>query len=279
MSATPQSRPDPADVWKVYGLTRSQELRDRLIVRYAPLVKYVAGRLAMGLPPTIDVDDLTSYGVFGLINAIERYDPGRQVKFETYAIARIRGAMLDGLRASDWIPYSVRQKAKELERAYSRLEARLGRSATDSELAAELGIGSAALGKMLLDVRALTLSSLDETWNGEDEEGNGLKPMEVIEDSSSDDPVDLVEFEERKGLLAAAVRALPERERLIVTLYYYEGLTAKEISQILGVSQSRISQLHSKAIMRLRAHLSEEFHGLPGSPGQPGPKASDQPCR
>jgi RNA polymerase sigma factor for flagellar operon FliA len=260
-------------------LTHSQELRDRLIVRYAPLVKYVAGRLAMGLPPTIDVDDLISYGVFGLINAIERYDPGRNVKFETYAIARIRGAMLDGLRAFDWIPYSVRQKAKELERAYSRLEARLGRSATDCELAAELGVTLGALGKMLLDIRALALGSLDETWNGEDEEGNGLKPMEVIEDSSCEDPVDLVEFEERKRLLADAVQTLPERERLIVTLYYYEGLTAKEISRILGVSQSRISQLHSKAVMRLRARLSEDFSGQPAAAGQPGPKASDRPCQ
>lgn len=250
------------EAWRIYARSRDQEIRDLLIMRYAPLVKYVAGRLAMGLPANIEVDDLISYGVFGLISAIERFDPGREVKFETYAIARIRGAMLDGLRAFDWIPYSVRQKAKELERAYSRLEARLGRSASDAELAAELGISLARLGKLLLDVRALTLGSLDDTWNGEDEEGTGLRPMEVIEDSTSMDPVDLIEFEERKQQLAQAVRSLPGRERLVVTLYYYEGLTAKEISKILGVSQSRISQLHSKAVMRLRAKLGDDIGGL-----------------
>lgn len=245
------------EAWEVYSLTRDPRVRNRLIMCYAPLVKYTAGRLAMGLPDTVEVDDLISYGVFGLIDAIERFDPQRQVKFETYAVARIRGAMLDGLRAFDWIPYWVRQKAKELERAYSRLEARLGRSATDAELAAELGISIRRLGKMLLEVRAMTLVSLDDTWNAADEDGTGVRPMEVIEDPDAPDPQAVLEFEERRRRLADALQTLPDREKLIVTLYYYEGLTAKEIGKILGVSQSRVSQLHSKAVMRLRARMGD----------------------
>ncbi|MDP2872533.1 MAG: FliA/WhiG family RNA polymerase sigma factor [Bacillota bacterium] len=259
MSSVAPSRKGQSELWQLYRVTRDSAVRERLIIRYAPLVKYVAGRLAMGLPPSIEVDDLISYGVFGLIDAIDKFDLDREVKFETYAIARIRGAMLDGLRAYDWIPYSVRQKAKVLERTYSKLEGRLGRSATDAEVAAELCVTPAKLGKMLLDVRGLAVTSLDETWNGEDESGNGLRPIEVIEDTSAEDPVGRVEFEERKKLVAEAVTKLPEKERLVVALYYFEGLTAKEISHILKVSQSRISQLHSRAIMRLRGRLGADF--------------------
>lgn len=246
-------------VWQAYKLTRDPRARDRLITKYAPLVKYVAGRLAMGLPPQIDVDDLVSYGVFGLMDAINKYDPSRQVKFETYAIARIRGAMLDSLRAYDWIPYSVRQKAKDLERAYAKVEARLGRSASDTEVAEEMGISIAQLDKMLCDVRGMAVVSLDEVWTTEDESGNGLRPIEVIVDAGADDPLMHVEFEDRKRILAEAIAKLPEKERTVVTLYYYEGLTSKEISQILGVSQSRISQLHSKAVMRLKGRLQRHF--------------------
>jgi RNA polymerase sigma factor for flagellar operon FliA len=248
------------EVWRAYKLTRDPRARDRLIVKYGSLVKYVAGRLAMGLPPHIDVDDLVSYGVFGLMDAIERFDPARQVKFETYAIARIRGAMLDSLRAYDWIPYSIRQKAKDLERAYAKIEAREGRSATDAEVAEELGISMAQLDKMLQDVRGMAVVSLDEVWTGEDESGAGLRPIEILEDANADDPLRHVEFEDRKRILAEAIAKLPEKERRVVSLYYYEGLTSKEISQILGVSQSRISQLHSKAIMRLRGRLYRQHN-------------------
>jgi RNA polymerase sigma factor for flagellar operon FliA len=213
----------------------------------------------MGLPPQIDVDDLVSYGVFGLMDAINKFDPSRQVKFETYAIARIRGAMLDSLRAYDWIPYSVRQKAKDLERAYAKVEAKLGRSASDTEVAEEMGITITQLDKMLCDVRGMAVVSLDEVWTTEDESGNGLRPIEVIEDSGADDPLMHAEFEDRKRILAEAIAKLPEKERTVVTLYYYEGLTSKEISQILGVSQSRISQLHSKAVMRLKGRLQRHF--------------------
>jgi RNA polymerase sigma factor for flagellar operon FliA len=249
------------EIWQAYRQSHDQRLRDRLIARYAPLVKYVAGRLAMGLPSQIEVDDLVSYGVFGLIDAIQRFDPARQVKFETYAIARIRGAMLDSLRATDWIPYSVRQKSKLLERAYARLEGRLGRSASDVEVADELGVTQGQFSKMLTAVRGMALVSLDEVWNGEDDGGSGMKPIEVIEDSSACDPLTFVEFEDKKHLLAEAIDKLPVKERMVVTLYYYEGLTVKEISLILKVSQSRISQLHSKAVMRLKAKLQRQLGG------------------
>ena len=261
MSAIPATKKDQSEIWRVYRATRDPAIRDKLILHHSPLVKYVAGRLAMGLPPVVDVDDLISYGVFGLIDAIDKYDPDRAVKFETYAIARIRGAMLDGLRGFDWIPYSARQKARELERAYQTVEARLGRAATDEEVAAELNVTPARLSKMLMDVRALTLTSLDEAFGGEDENGTGLRPIELLEDPNAEDPVGKMEFEEHKEILAAAIDELPEKERTVVTLYYYEGLTAKEISQILKVSQSRISQLHSRAIMRLKGKLGEYFLG------------------
>lgn len=253
-----RTAPDPK-LWQVYKLTRDARARDRLIVQYAPLVKYVASRLAMGLPQQIDVDDLVSYGVFGLIDAIDKYDPSREVRFETYAIARIRGSMLDSLRAYDWIPYSVRQKAKDLERAYAKVESRLGRSASDAEIAAEMGISLEQLDKMMREVRGMALVSLDEVWSGEDDSGGGLRPMEVIEDCSADDPLLQVEFDDQRRVFAEAIAKLPEKERTVVNLYYYEGLTSKEISQILGVSQSRISQLHGRAIVRLKGRLLRQL--------------------
>ena len=259
MSAVVAERDPYQQVWQAYKANQDPRARDRLIIKYAPLVKYVAGRLAMGLLPQIDVDDLVSYGVFGLMDAISKFDPGREVKFETYAIARIRGAMLDSLRAYDWIPYSVRQKAKDLERAYAKVEAKLGRSATDAEVAAEMGIGAAQLSKMLCDVRGMAMVSLDEVWTTEDESGTGLRPIEIIEDLGASDPESHVEFEDRKRILAEAIGKLPEREKTVVTLYYYEGLTSKEISHILGVSQSRVSQLHSKAVLRLKGRLQRHF--------------------
>jgi RNA polymerase sigma factor for flagellar operon FliA len=247
------------ELWEAYKEKFDGRARDKLIVKYAPLVKYVAGRLAMGLPSHIEVDDLVSYGVFGLIEAIERFDPSRQVKFETYAIARIRGAMLDNLRAYDWIPYSVRQKAKELEAAYTKVESRLGRSATDAEVAAEIGIPVDRLHKMLQEVRGMSIVSLDDVLSGEDDSNNPVRTVEVIGDASAQDPLTFVEFEDRKRILAEAIERLPEKERLVIALYYHQGLTVTEISRILGVSQSRISQVHSKAVLRLRSRLSRRL--------------------
>jgi len=264
VSAVITSPKSPYTVWERYRDTRDPALRDQLITQHASLVKYVAGRLAMSLPTSVDVDDLISYGVFGLMDAIDRFEPDRQIKFETYAVSRIRGAMIDGMRAFDWVPYSARQKARDLERVFARLEAKLGRAATDQEVADELGVSVAALSKMLLSVNALSVISLDESWNGESDEAGGIGPAAVIEDPTAENPVEQVELAERTEMLAAAIERLPERERLVISLYYYDGLTAKEISHILKVSQSRVSQLHSRAVLRLRASLGPYLYDLAG---------------
>ncbi|MHB8926030.1 MAG: FliA/WhiG family RNA polymerase sigma factor [Bacillota bacterium] len=247
---------DRERLWTLYKKGKDLRAREELILNYASLVKYIAGRLAMGMPPNVELDDLISYGIFGLIDAIEKFDPERGVKFETYAIARIKGAILDGLRAFDWAPHSLRQKARELERAYGDLEAKLGRSVSDEEVAGHLGISLEQLQGRLAGVSSLALLSLDDLWPNEGF-GDGLvRPLDTIIDDNSPDPVAFVVFEEKKALLAEAIDKLPEKERLVVALYYYEGLTAKEISQVMNLSQSRISQLHSKAILRLRGRLS-----------------------
>lgn len=242
-------------LWLMYKRGRDLGAREKLILAHAPLVKYVAGRLAMRLPASVELEDLISYGIFGLIDAIEKYNPEYNVKFETYAIARIKGSMLDGLRALDWVPHSLRQKAREVERVYAKLEGELGRSATDEEVAAALGITTDELSQLITDIGSTSIVSLDDLWY--EGEGSGpIRAIDMIEDEGAVDPQINVEFSERKRLLAEAIDKLPEREKLVVTLYYYEGLTAKEIAAALGVSQSRISQLHSKAILRLRGRLS-----------------------
>lgn len=240
----------------MYKQSHDMTAREKLILDHAPLVKYVAGRLALRLPPNVDMEDLISYGIFGLIDAIEKFNPELNVKFETYAIARIKGGMLDGLRSLDWVPHSLRQKARELERAYAKLEGELGRSATDEEIAAALGIELADYHQLISDIGYTNLVSLDDLWY-EGEGGNSaIRAIDMIEDEGAENPQLKVEFEERKRMLAEAIEKLPEREKLMVSLYYYEGLTVREIAAIMGVSQSRVSQLHSKAILRLRGRLS-----------------------
>lgn len=244
--------------WEEFKQTGSARAREQLILHYVPLVKYVAGRVAIGLPANVDFDDLVSYGVFGLVDAVEKFDPGRGIKFETYAVARIRGAVIDGLRAIDWIPRSVRQKAKELEQTIAELEARLGRPATDREVSDSLGLTIEQYHELLAEVKGIALASLDEIWAGEgDDDGTGgVRFGEMIEDSASEDPSLTVESDEVRRLLADAIDQLPERERLVVALYYYEELTLREIGEVLGVSESRVSQIHTKALLRLRAKLS-----------------------
>lgn len=244
--------------WEEFKQTGSARAREQLILHYVPLVKYVAGRVAIGLPANVDFDDLVSYGVFGLVDAVEKFDPGRGIKFETYAVARIRGAVIDGLRAIDWIPRSVRQKAKELEQTIAELEARLGRPATDREVSDSLGLTIEQYHELLAEVKGIALASLDEIWAGEgDDDGTGgVRFGEMIEDSASEDPSLAVESDEVRRLLADAIDQLPERERLVVALYYYEELTLREIGEVLGVSESRVSQIHTKALLRLRAKLS-----------------------
>jgi len=233
--------------------TADSETREALVVRHLPLVKHIAARLAMGLPSHIELDDLYSYGVFGLLDALEKFDPARGVKFETYAFTRVKGAILDGLRAMDWVPASMRQRARQVEEAFGRVEARLGRAASDEEVAAELGLGAADFGRILADVERASLLSLDELWG--DESGEEYALRDVVRDESAPDPTQSAEWRDREQILAEAVEALPERERTVLTLFYYDGLTPKEIAAVLGVSVSRISQLHSKAVLRLRGYL------------------------
>ncbi len=245
-------------LWVDYKETAREELRERLILHYAPLVKYVAGRVGVGLPPNIEQADLVSYGIFGLIDAIEKFDLERGNKFETYAISRIRGAIIDELRSIDWIPRSIRSKAREVERAYAALEAKLHRTPTEPEVAEEMGIGLDELHAIFGQVSFVNVVALDELLNVGGEKGDKLSLVDTLEDHQAEDPVAAFESEETKYLLAGAINTLPEREKIVVTLYYYEGLTLAEIGQVLGVTESRICQMHTKAVLQLRAKLAEQ---------------------
>lgn len=242
-------------LWSEYKRTGNTDIREQLILQYTPFVKYIAGRVAMGLPPNIVGDDLMAYGVFGLIDAIEKFQLDRNVKFKTYAQTRIRGAILDKLREQDWTPRSVRTKARQLERAYMELENNLGRSATDEEVAGHLGIGLQELYKLFNDTRSAFLISLDEIIYGEDEKATRA---DFVSDEASN-PQKVAEQKELKRMLVQAIKELAERERLVLTLYYYEELTLKEIGSILEVSDSRVSQLHTKAILKLRGKLRKFY--------------------
>jgi RNA polymerase sigma factor for flagellar operon FliA len=247
-----------AVLWRGYKTTKEEKLRERLILHYSPLVKYVAGRVGVGLPPNIEQADLVSYGIFGLIDAIEKFDIERAIKFETYAISRIKGAIIDELRSIDWIPRSVRYKAREVERAYAALEAKLHRSPTEVEVAEELGIKLEDLHTIFSQVSFVNVVALDELLTAGGEKGDKLSLVDTLEDTKAEDPVAAFETEETKYLLAKAINTLPEREKIVVTLYYYEGLTLAEIGQVLGVTESRICQMHTKAVLQLRGKLADQ---------------------
>jgi RNA polymerase sigma factor FliA len=251
---------DTQTLWRQYrAQPDSKALRDRLILTYAPLVKYVAGRLGSGLPAHVDDDDLISYGLLGLIGAIERYDPDRDVKFETYAIARIKGSIIDELRAMDWVPRSVRARARDIERAIAELERKLHRAPSDDEIAGKLGITVEELEGSLTDISRSSIAALDELWTVNTGGGGGgdqVALIDTIEDAEAPDPQGSLSQTEMKEAVGEAIARLPEREKLVVTLYYYEELTLREIGEVLGVTESRVSQLHTKAILRLKARLS-----------------------
>jgi RNA polymerase sigma factor FliA len=253
-----ESAADIAELWRDYKERGTSDARERLILHYSPLVKFVAGRVAAGLPQNIEQSDLVSYGIFGLIDAIDKFDPGRGYKFETYAISRIKGAIIDELRSIDWIPRSIRSKAREVERAYAALEARLHRTPTEPEVAAELGIGLDDLHSIFGQVSFVNVLALDELLNVNGEKGDKVSLVDTLEDTRVEDPVRAFESQETKHLLARAINLLPEREKIVVTLYYYEGLTLAEIGQVLGVTESRICQMHTKAVLQLRAKLADQ---------------------
>ncbi|MGH3437419.1 MAG: FliA/WhiG family RNA polymerase sigma factor [Sciscionella sp.] len=241
-------------LWRAFGRAHEQELRDRLVLHYAPLVKYVAGRVGTGLPAHVDVADLVQSGIFGLVDAIEKFEPQRGLKFETYAMQRIRGAILDELRAQDWVPRSVRGKARDVERALERLGATLQRSPTDSELAMELGIGLAELHGLYARLRLTSVMALDEMI-GPDRGDASL--AETLPDDGTPDPASRLVDQDNRRQLAEAVARLAERDRVVVTLYYFENLTLAEIGRVLGVTESRVSQLHTRAVLRLRSTLAQ----------------------
>lgn len=249
---------DVSMIWVQYKEKNDIEARDDLIIHYAHLVKYVANRLAINLSSVVEVDELISYGIEGLIDAIEKYDHKRNIKFETYAITRIRGSMIDGLRSMDWVPVSVRQKSKELEKTYTKLESKLGRAATDMEVAEELGINLNELSNLLREVATNTIISLDDFIPGDDSDDKKKRIVDLLEDHDASDALEILEISEVKELLAKTISRLPEKEKTVVYLYYYEGLTLKEIGMVLKLSESRISQLHTKAILRLRGSLSKK---------------------
>ncbi|MDI6716933.1 MAG: FliA/WhiG family RNA polymerase sigma factor [Actinomycetota bacterium] len=239
--------------WILFKLYRDPEAKEQLIIDHLSLVKYVAERVKDNLPPEVDKDDLVSYGIFGLIDAIEKFDHNRGIKFETYAIPRIRGAILDGLRAIDTAPRSMRQKAKQLGKAYAEVEKRLGRAATDEEVAKELNVDMETLNSMLAETSRLPLLSLDELAMQDGESSTTLGDR--IEDKNSYDPIELIELTETRKALIDGIESLSKQERLVITLYYYEGLTLKETSEVLDLSESRISQIRTKAVLKLREKL------------------------
>ena len=232
------------ELWRRYKKNADPSARERLVVAYSPMVKFVAGRLGAGLPSHVEDSDLISYGLMGLIGAIERFEPERGIKFETFAMTRIRGSIIDELRSLDWVPRSVRSRAREIEEAQQKLENELQRAPSEEELQ-----------ESLLEIANSSVYALDELWAISDSSGDSVSLLDTISDPSATDPQEALDSTEVKDRLAESISSLPEREQLVVALYYYEGLTLREIGEVLGVTESRVSQLHTKAVMRLKSHL------------------------
>lgn len=242
------------EMWKRYKRQPRPELRDLIVQHYIKLAKLVVDRMAIPSQGHLCKEDLISHAIMGLIEAVERYNPEKGVKFETFAIPRIRGEVVDALRRTDWAPRSLRQKEREIRTAYERLGRIFGRAATDEEVADELGLSPETFQETLGEVATLSVISLEQRLDGDGSDDSSSELSDLIPDET--DITERAEFEERKRFLAAALAELPERERLVVGLYYYEGLTLKEIGQVLGVTEARVSQMHAKSMMRLRGHLT-----------------------
>jgi RNA polymerase sigma factor for flagellar operon FliA len=247
-------------LWKEYKEAGSKVAKDKLLVEYAPLVKFIAGRLAINLPSSVDRNDLNGAGILGLIKAVETFEPERGFKFETYAAHKIRGAILDELRALDWVPRSVRQKARDLQKVFSKLENELGRIPYDDEVCEELKVSMKEYEDMLSDVAPATLISLEEAMPDRSSDSKELRVIDTIEDPGSANPLKELGFIEVKNILKEAIANLPEKEKLVVALYHYEELTLKEIGVVLDITESRVSQIHSKAILKLRSKLLQRIN-------------------
>jgi RNA polymerase sigma factor FliA len=242
-------------LWLEFKETGSTDLRNQLIIYYTPFVKYVAGRVLSGLPRHFDEEDLVSYGIIGLIDAIERFEPDRNLRFETYAIPRIKGAIIDELRSIDWVPRSVRTKARAVEQAFAHLESTLRRTPTETEVASELEMSVGDFHKAMRKISSVGMMALDEVLRG-GERSERSTLGETLPDKSHG-PVDTFEAKESKEALVAAVDAMPERERTVLMMYYYDGLTLTEIGEFLGVTESRVCQIHTKALRQLRSKLAD----------------------
>jgi RNA polymerase sigma factor FliA len=237
-----------SDVWAEYKVTGDRQLRDQLIMSYTPLVRYVANRVSAGLPQSIEQSDLVSYGMFGLIDAIEKFDMRRSTKFETYAIARIRGAIIDELRSFDWVPRSVRSKARSVEQAHSSLESAHGRAPTDAEVAAYLDLSEPELQKVFGQISYVGVAALDEVVSGW--QGDAATLGDTIADREQEF-LSAAEVEQMRRVLAETISRLSLRERVVLTLYYYEALTLAQVGEVMGVTESRVCQIHTKAITKL----------------------------
>jgi RNA polymerase sigma factor FliA len=248
------------DLWKEFKETGSKVAKDKLLVEYAYLVKYIVQRLAVNLPSSVDRDDLVSSGILGLIKAVETFEIERGFKFETYAGHKIRGAILDELRALDWVPRSVRQKSRELQRVYAKLENELGRIPYDDEVCTSLGVSQDEFEDMLSDVAPTTLIALEEALPERGTDSKEIRVIDTIEDPGSENPLKELGFNEVKNILKDTIANLPEKEKLVIALYHYEELTLKEIGVVLDISESRVSQIHSKAILKLRGRLLQRIN-------------------
>jgi RNA polymerase sigma factor FliA len=243
------------ELWRRYKEGGDDRARERLVVAYSPLVKFVAGRTGARLPSHVEQADLISYGMIGLIESLDRFEPSRQIRFETFAMQRIRGAIIDELRSLDWVPRSVRARARAIEEVNSKLEHELGRVPTDAELSSRLEISEEELQESLIQISNSSILALEELWMTPDSSGDKVSLLDTIEDERAPDPQAALDTSELKDRLQEAVQDLPERETLVVALYYFENLTLREIGEVLGVTESRVSQLHSKAVLRLRSKL------------------------
>ncbi len=251
--------PDELSLWLAYRSTPTSEIREQLILRYAPLVKYVAGRMAVGMPSNVERGDLTSYGMFGLLDAIEKFNVDTGFKFETYAVRRVRGAIVDELRSMDWVPRSVRRKARDIERAITKLQTLLNRAPSDEELALELEMSDEQLADALTQISMTSVAALDSALGSSD--GGTLTVVDTVVDHDAVTPDEALDRSVLRELLRDAVDRLTEREQQVVALYYFEGMTLAQVGEVLGVTESRVCQIHSKAILSMRTKLERDTAG------------------
>jgi len=248
-------------LWRRFHQTGDPAVRERLVLSYSPLVKYVVGRMMSNLPSHIEQSDLASYGLMGLLSAIDRYEPDRGVRFESYAMTRIKGAIIDELRTLDWAPRSLRLRARQIEQAGLRLEHKLQRAPTDEELAEALGVAPEDLREDLARIANSTILALDDAWGLSSGGDGGATLGDTVREEGAD-PAEIHESGEVRAAIADAIARLPEKEKVVIALYYYDNLTLKEIGEVLGVTESRVSQLRAKAVLALRAKLRDHAGAL-----------------